>query len=103
MKPRTIQRVEQAVFDAYLHSGLAQTVNDIGERSNVSATAIRNVLRVTKRLSMTKVEVPVMAKGTPGRVHQYREIAAYYPTRQWLVEVIKTERAEYEHRRQYGH
>jgi hypothetical protein len=103
VKDQTIKRVEQTVFDAYLEKGLAQTVNDIAAQSQLSASAIRNALRLTKRLAETTVEVPVMSKVDEGRVHQWREITAYYPTRQWLVEFIAQTRREADHRSQYGH
>jgi hypothetical protein len=103
VKARTIKRVENTVFDEYLQSGLAQTVNDIADKSQLSASAIRQAVRETDRLAATTVEVPVMSKTDVGRVHQWREITAYYPTRQWLVEFIRQTRIDADHYRQYGH
>jgi len=92
----TIAAVERIIFDSYLQDGVPLTVNEIRERSALSASAVRDALSLSRKLSRTRREVVIMSKrfNAANLVHQHREVAAYYPTRDWLREIIGQLRRE---------
>ena len=102
----TIARVEQACWDGFFDEVRPQTVNELVARSHLSASTVRDALRNATRLGKTTKEVKIMAKDklrSNREVHQYRSVDAWTPNLIWMVSFIKHERAENEHRRQYGH
>jgi hypothetical protein len=96
MNTHTLQAVERVVFDAYVEGRQALTVNEIRERTLLSATSVRNAVTTSRKLARTRREVAILSKRFNAKniVHQHREVAAYYPTRDWLVEVIDQLRRE---------
>lgn len=97
MQARTIKEVEDAILDQYLTVGKALTVKEIREECGKSETIIRRVVYESRRIAITHKEVRIMSRQYPTMVHQHRSVDAFQPTRDWLIEIIKTTRREYDY------
>lgn len=107
MHANTIKAVEDTVIGFFIEYQEPLTVMEIRGQCQLSETIIRKVVADSRKLRVTKKAVPIMSKGSPGRVHQMRSIDAFHPTREWLVEIIKESRREfayhkYTHGRGFG-
>jgi len=99
MQRSTIKAVESVILDSYVEHLQPITVMEIRAACKLSETIIRRAVTESPRVTRTHKEVPIMSKASPGRVHQSRTIVAFYPTREWLVEVIKQGRREFDYYR----
>jgi len=97
MQPSTIKTVEDTVLGFYLEYQESLTVMEIMGECHMSETIIRKVVTNSSKIRSTKKDVPIMSKKYPGRVHQTRSIDAFHPTREWLCEIIKETRREYDY------
>jgi len=70
---------------------------EIREECKLSETIIRRAVNESRLVVLTRKEVPIMSKASPGRVHQTRSIVAFFPTRAWLIEIIKQGRREFDY------
>lgn len=102
MQKATIKAVEDTVLGFFIEYQEPLTVMEIRGQCQLSETIIRKVVSNSRNIRATKKEVPIMSKGSPGRVHQMRSIDAFHPTREWLVEIIKENRREHDYYR-YTH
>ncbi len=99
MQDSTIKEVEEAILEQYITTGDAMTVKEIRAQCKKSDTIIRNVVNHSVRINRTDKDVRIMSKDYPGCVHQHRTVAAFWPTRRWLIEVIQQTRREYDYHR----
>jgi len=97
MQRQTIKKVEDTILDAYLGNLEPLTVIEIRETCQLSETIIRRAVKESRLVTRTDKEVVIMSRTSPGRVHQMRVIDAFYPTRQWLAELLKQNRKEYDY------
>ncbi len=97
MREKTVKTVEDAILEWYLDNKQALSVPEIRENCQLSETIIRKVLQYSCRIVPTTKDVKIMSKDCPGRVHQWRRVAAFHPTREWLVDIINSTRLELPH------
>lgn len=95
----TIKAVEEAILESYLSNKQAQSIPEIHEslQGKLGETIIRKVVWQSTRILPTMKDVRIMSKDCPGRVHQWRSVSAFHPSREWLVELIKQARLELPH------
>ena len=99
MLPNTIKSVEDTILESYLLNKQAMSVPEIKEslQGKLGDTIIRAVCSQSTRVMLTEKPVKIMSKDCPGLVHQWRRVAAFHPSREWLVEIISKTRDELPH------
>ena len=97
MLPKTMKTVEDTVLSLYMNTKQPLTVIEIRDECKLSKTVIRTALDDSTKITQTSRYVAIMSKQYPRHVHQHRSVAAWYPTRGWLVDIINQTRLELPH------
>jgi hypothetical protein len=86
MKEETVLKIEGAVCDAYLETGVGLTIPEVSTAVGFGETTVRQAVRGSERLELGQK----MARITrhDGAFHQFRTVDAYIPTRRWLREEV---------------
>ncbi len=86
MKEETVLRIESVVFDTYLDSGEGLTIPELSVAVSFGETTVRQVVRASGRLELSQKMARITRQD--GRLHQFRTVDAYIPTRRWLREEL---------------